>query len=767
MRRPVTTAAATLTAIGLGLSASYPSVAQNISGAPVDLLNRGSDVSIRSNDGGTPASYFVGADGSIQYGDPGSQLGAPSLTATGSGTNVDAFPTTPGAVTDAIVAAPLAADVFDAAPGGAESVTLETLQNAFADDALSAPVSQSPGLDTLIEEAAINAGAPAGGFYDVNSVGFNVNDDVNGGQTVSDNYGYAVDNGFAAPTVSPTYSQDYTASPVLEQTVETYQVTVTPPPFPEGQHLAPLAPATPFYAEPAFSDADFGGAVIAETVVPLPVSQAPVLNSYSSLEPAPFAPSGRDFAARGDGSYGPSTIKNTGEGPAAQKASVFVAKSTILELPAEAHEVIVSDPTLVRAVLRTARQVVLIGLRTGQTGVTVFDETGNQILSLDTNIQYDLRPLEVALSETFPGSNIQVESVLGEVIVKGQTGGAAEAESVRDLVRRYLFSAMVAAGLEINPDQVAFVDRLSTSTNGDQVLVKVRIAEMRRSIIKQFGVDFNLARDTAVAAATGGVFDPLTNFTRISNAFGVNGAALGGIAANIAGSFEDVNFGAMVQAFERHNVMRTLAEPTLTAVSGETASFLAGGQFPFPTSSDDGSLGFTFRDFGVALEFTPVVVGEGRISLTVSTEISELTSEGAITTGGLNEITIPGISVRRANTTVELPSGGTMSIAGMLLQSDSASHAGLPGLKNVPIIGQLVSSTDYQKQETELVILVTPYIVKPGQEKEFRLPTDGFAPASDFDLYLLGRLQKVYGAGDPNMASAREALKAPFGFILE
>ena len=809
MRRPATTAAATLTAIGLALTASLPSIAQDSSGAPVDLLNRGSDVSIRSNGAAAPTGYFVGADGSIQYGDPaGDTPSQPVMDApvmVGSESDFDAFPADPMA--DAMVSAPMAADVFDAAPQGGEAVTLQTLQSAFASEGMSDSMAMDSVQQMVIEEAVVDASASAGNYYGGNPVGFDAGSGMVETQAASDSYGYAIENGVVMPAApaQPAYAGDYTSEPVMEQTVETYQVTVTPPPVPTGQVLAPLAPAMPSYAEPVFPEIGYGESIIAETVVSVPVPSMPMaaepfvaqpyvaepyvaepvmavpvysepapvtistrpaeqsFNAYASLEPAPLAPSGRSFAGRGDGSYGPSTIKNTGDGPSAQRAAVFIAKSTIVELPAEAHEVIVSDPKLVRAVLRTARQIVLIGLQAGQTGITVFDERGNQILSLDTNIQYDLRPLRIALAETFPGVQVEVESVLGEVILKGSTAGAAESDAIRDLVRRYLYSAMIAAGVTIKPNKVAFVDRLTTSSD-DQILVKVRIAEMRRSIIKQFGVDFNLATDAALSAATGGLNNAVNTFGSISNSFGVSGAAMGGIAANIAGSFGDTNFGGLVQAFEQHNVMRVLAEPTLTAVSGETASFLAGGEFAFPTSADENGVGFTFRDFGVALEFTPVVIGDGRISLTVATEISELTTEGSVNTG---DLTIPGLSIRRANTTVELPSGGTMSIAGMLLQRDAAAHAGLPGLKNVPIVGQLLSSTDYQKQETELVILVTPYVVKPGQEKEFRLPTDGFAPASDFDLYLLGRLQKVYGAGDPNMASAREALKAPFGFILE
>ncbi len=788
MRRPVSKTAATLTAIGLALTATVPTIAQDAGlDAPVDLINRGSDVSFRSSDVAAPSGYFVAADGSIQYGDGESAAAAVTATPV---TMTDAAPM-PVDVTaaDTMVSQPFNPDVFDAAPAPSEDVvTLDGLRNAFGMETMAEP---APAFgEMVIEDMTIDAAAPAGGYYAADTMQTDMMQIET--QVASDSYDYSLQNGIVQETggygmpqptmVEPMMAQPMMAEPMMAEPMvtETYAAPMTQPSFDAAP--AQFAPAMPIYAEPTVAEP-----VMAETIytpqpapvmaapvfsepvhTPAPVtistvSSAPIVGTYASLEPAPFAPSGRSFVGQGDGSYGQSVFKGAGDGPAGQASEIYVGKSTIVELPAEAHEVLVSDPTKVRAVLRTARQMVLIGQDIGETNVTVFNETGKQILNLSTEVNYDLRALRSALSRTFPGRDIQVESVFGEVVVKGMTGGAAEAEAIRDLVRRYIYAAKISAGVKTQIKAVKFVDRLMTSSD-DQILVKVRIAEMRRSVIKQFGVDFNIAADAAIAGATGGLFSPLTNFGSITNTFGVNGAALGGIAANIAGSFENVNFGSLVQAFERHNVMRVLAEPTLTAVSGETASFLAGGQFPYPTSIDNGIVGYTFRDFGVALEFTPVVVGDGRISLTVATEISELTTEGSISTG---EVSIPGISVRRANTTVELPSGGTMSIAGMLLQRDSNSHQGLPGLKNVPVLGQLFSSSDYQKQETELVILVTPYVVKPGQEKDFRLPTDGFAPASDFDFFVLGRLHKVYGAGDPHMASAKEALKAPFGFILE
>jgi len=794
MRRPATTVAVTLTAIGLALSATLPTVAQDLFDQPVDLT--GGDVSVRTTGAPSDAGYFVAPDGSIQYRDSATDGSVPSGPA----------PAMPAAeMADRIVSAPMAADMFDAAPAlESDAVTLQTLKDVFG----GASIDASAPSGYAIENGAIVVNPPvppvsapmmaapmmAAPMQAAPMQAAPVPDPMPMGQPVVETYSYTVTAPPMemapplAPPAGPVMAAPIYAEPVMAAPMQAAPMQAAPmhaaPMHAAPMHAAPMhGPMThdvimaePFIAAPVMSepypgDPYPGDPYLGESVTIDTVRHAPVVDRYASLAPTPLL-SGSDFAAQGDGAYGPSTLKRAGDGPAGRDAAIFVSKSTIVELPVDAHEILVADPTRVRAVLRTARQMVLIGLQPGSTNVTAFDENGKQILNLDANIRYDLRPLRRALAATFPGVPVEIESVLGEVVVKGRANGVAEGEAIRDLVRRYLYSAMLGSGAQVSIENVQFVDRLTSATD-DQILVKVRIAEMRRSVVKQFGVDFNLASDNALTSAAGSLARSVTDFGSISNSFGVNGAALGGIAANIAGSFESANFGALVRAFERHNVMRVLAEPTLTAVSGETASFLAGGQFPYPTSVDDGEIGFSFRDFGVALEFTPVVVGEGRISLTVATEISELTTEGALSAG---ELSIPGISIRKANTTVELPSGGTMSIAGMLLQRDASAHTGLPGLKNLPVIGQLFSSTDYQKQETELVILVTPYIVKPGQERDFRLPTDGFAPASDFDMFVLGRLHKVYGgapdphdphAADAHAAGAQAALEAPFGFILE
>ncbi len=224
----------------------------------------------------------------------------------------------------------------------------------------------------------------------------------------------------------------------------------------------------------------------------------------------------------------------------------------------------------------------------------------------------------------------------------------------------------------------------------------------------------------------------------------------------------------VAQALERDGILRTLAEPNLTAISGESAKFLAGGEFPVPTSRDrDGNVQLEFKPFGVGLNFTPVVLSEGRISLKISTEVSELSSDGAFVLQGVggDGVTVPGLKVRRAETTLELPSGGSLVMAGLLSDTMRQNIDGVPGVKDVPVLGQLFRSRDYQKNETELVVIVTPYLVDPTSRKNLALPTDGFAPASDMDTILMGRLNATYGARGAEPGD--KSLQGPVGFVVD
>lgn len=285
-------------------------------------------------------------------------------------------------------------------------------------------------------------------------------------------------------------------------------------------------------------------------------------------------------------------------------------------------------------------------------------------------------------------------------------------------------------------------------------MLKVTVAEMQRNVIKQLGVDLSTA-------------DALGNFAlklATTNPFSIQGGSLGGVSTT-GTEFDTGNtsIGASLKALEEDGLVRTLAEPTLTAISGEGAKFLAGGEFPVPTAKDqDGNITVTYKPFGVGLAFTPVVLSEGRISLKISTEVSELTTQGQVIQNGL---TIPALKVRRAETTLELPSGGSLVMAGLLSDSTKQNIDGVPGAKDLPVLGQLFRSRDYQKNETELVVIVTPYIVDPTNRKNIALPTDGFAPASDMDTILMGKLNATYGVN--GAAPTDKKLKGPVGFVVD
>jgi pilus assembly protein CpaC len=299
----------------------------------------------------------------------------------------------------------------------------------------------------------------------------------------------------------------------------------------------------------------------------------------------------------------------------------------------------------------------------------------------------------------------------------------------------------------------------------DQVMLKVTVAEVQRDIIKQLGIDINGAFGSGSA---------VVNFNNV-NPFSAWGSPL---SSNnfVSGSFGNLpNFTATLRAMERAGVVRTLAEPNLSAISGESASFLAGGEFPIPAgytcdqSSRNCQLSIQFKKFGVGLNFTPVVLAEGRISLKVMTEVSELSNDNAITLvqqvgTSTQTTTIPSIKTRRADTTVEIPSGGSLAMAGMIQEQTKQQINGLPGLIQLPVLGPLFKSRDYVNRQTELMVLVTPYIVRPVAQKQLSRPDDGFADASDPAGVLLGRLNRIYGVPG---ATEHRTYYGKYGFILD
>jgi pilus assembly protein CpaC len=416
-----------------------------------------------------------------------------------------------------------------------------------------------------------------------------------------------------------------------------------------------------------------------------------------------------------------------------------IGKSVAIDLPADIKDVLVADPKIANAVIRSSRRVYMIGVTVGQTNIFFFDADGKQIAGFDIAVTRDLNGVRAALKQTMPDSDIRIEGVGDGVMLSGSAGSAAESQQAYDLASR-----LVGDGTKV-VNGIAVRGR-------DQVMLKVTIAEVQRQIIKQLGI--NLSGSAGYGSA-------VVNFNN-TNPFPINGTPNSGIP-NIGGTFNSVT--ANLQAMEQSGVIRILAEPTLTAISGETANFLAGGSFPYPTPPTNvgGAPGFAFQNFGVGLVFTPVVLSEGRISLKVSTEVSELSPENSVTMAGT---TIPGLRVRRAETTVEISSGGSLALAGMIQEETKQTISGFPGLMQLPVLGSLFKSRDYRNNQTELMVLVTPYIVRAVAQKELSRTDDGFADPNDQSTVLLGRLNRIYGAAGKTAPPPSE-YHGKYGFILD
>ncbi len=466
---------------------------------------------------------------------------------------------------------------------------------------------------------------------------------------------------------------------------------------------------------------------------------------------------------------------------------VGLSKSVVIDLPRDARDILVSNPVIADAVIRTPRRIYVTGVAVGQSNVIVFDRAGATIVSLELEVERDTGTLSSMLRRLIPESDIKIEIVSDNIVLSGTVRNAADARRAQDIANIFAnggaqaqassssgsstpsagatgaVSISVSSGSSQPP--TSSVINLLTIEGEDQVHLKVTVAEVQRNIAKQLGVEFNgnisINNFTTCAASALGVLGGSCSTT--GNPFAVANKALSDNKLTFGYNDGTSSLTATIRALEQTGMMKTLAEPTLTAISGETASFLAGGEFPVPTGRDQqGNVTIQFKPYGVALSFTPVVLSEGRISLRVKTEVSELSSEASLVIGDLS---IPGLKVRRAESTLELPSGGALVMGGMLQDSVRQSIGKLPGLGNLPVLGPLFRSRDYQRNETELVIIITPYLVKPVAASALATPDQGYSTAGDAQSNLLGDLNRVYGG--QNAQSPVGAYQGNYGFIIQ
>lgn len=460
-------------------------------------------------------------------------------------------------------------------------------------------------------------------------------------------------------------------------------------------------------------------------------------------------------------------------GSIVQRITLALGKAAVVQLDVDARDVLVSDPSVVDAVVRTPRRIFLLAQKIGQTNAFFFDAAGHQILSVDIRVERDVSDLAATIRADIPDSNVKVAALSDNIVLTGTVASAQDATRAQDLAAQFIREPGKAV------DQSKIVNLLKITAH-EQVMLKVRIAEVQRQVAKQLGINLESA------AIVGGV--PLVAST--ANPYGLMGTALsdlsGAQAGQVCSSASTVaglnplsalegngicqiqnNLQGQLKALEQVGLMHTLAEPNMTAVSGETAKFLAGGEFPVPAGVDNqGNVTVQFKQFGVGLSFTPVVMSNHRISLQLSTEVSELTNTGAFTlnAGTPNALTIPALDVRRAETTVELPSGGSFAIAGLLQHTNKQVLDAFPGLKDMPVLGALFRSRDFENDETELVVIVSAYLAEPTTDKHLAAPTDGFVAPSDAQTIALGRLNAIR---KPDPHGLKNAGESKVGFIVE
>ncbi len=432
--------------------------------------------------------------------------------------------------------------------------------------------------------------------------------------------------------------------------------------------------------------------------------------------------------------------------------SLGIGKSVVVDFPQDVKDVLVADPKIANAVVRSARRAYIIGSAVGQTNVVFFDAEGQQVAAYDIAIKRDLNGVRQALSQSIPG--VKIDGVGDGVILTGSVSSPVEAQQAGEIAGR------LVGGSDKVVNSIVVRGR-------DQVMLKVNVSEVRREIVKQLGIDLSASMTYGTAVVKFNNSNPFTAYGKSlvsSNGLNATGGGLSSVTATM-------------RAMETAGVIKTLAEPNLTAISGESATFIAGGEFPIPggyacdPTTHVCTTQITYKKFGISLNFTPVVLSEGRISLRVMTEVSELSNDNAITvsqalsSSTTSSITIPAIRTRRAETTLEIPSGGSMAMAGLIHNQTKQAVNGLPGLDQLPVLGQLFRSQDYVNNETELMVLVTPYVVRAVAQKDLSRPDDGFAPATDSESALLGRLNRLYGVAA--RVDAVTGQPAGFGFIID
>ncbi len=457
----------------------------------------------------------------------------------------------------------------------------------------------------------------------------------------------------------------------------------------------------------------------------------------------------------------------------AEALTVPAGRSTLVNVSSDMTEVIVANPNIADAYVHGTRSVSVIGKEIGTTTVRILGENG-QLRNITVNVGYDLPAIRKALKEFMPNEQVGVEMLNTNIALTGSVGSAIAAERAVKIVSEFISPSTnqtASASANAVATQPKVMNLLEVTT-GQQVLLRVRVGEIERRALKNIGVNLQAVSQNGsslVNVATGAGLDLLDSAGgQTLGRFGSLGddvrGALGGLFTNSNGD----GISAILTALERDNLFKVLAEPNLVALSGEEAQFLAGGEFPIPVPNGIGggsgiaNVTIQYKPFGVSVKFTPFVLSENRIRIAVEPEVSEINNDNALELAGF---AVPSLTTRRAQTVVELSPGESFMIAGLIQDELASSINSLPGVKEIPILGALFSSVSYQRNETELVLAVTPHLVDPIVSNDVKLPTDDFRPASMMDMFFYGAMGSLHG--DVDQLSQTPTIEGPIGFMVD
>ncbi len=403
---------------------------------------------------------------------------------------------------------------------------------------------------------------------------------------------------------------------------------------------------------------------------------------------------------------------------------VSINKSETIKFDKAVSDAVVGSSTIVDVIPMTNRILYILGKEVGTTNLSLYDEEKQLIAVIDLVVSYDIKSLQDKLREVMPREWITVRSLNGRILLSGNVSSAPAAAQAISIAEQYAPGA-VTNSLAVRSPQ--------------QVMLEVRFVEANRSAGRELGVDFTGLSGKLTARSGLGLATGNTPFGSIFTAL-------------LGGGKNQIDL--LIRALEQKGTVRTLAEPNLVALSGDKASFLAGGEFPFPVAQDNNTITIEFKKFGVGLEFTPTVLSDGQINLKIEPEVSQLDNTRTLR---LQTIQIPTIIVRRASTTVELRDGQSFAIAGLLQSNNTKTLSQLPWIADVPVLGALFRSASYQRNETDLIIIVTPRLVRPVTAPgKLATPLDGRVPGNDVDLFLLGKSERPREAFERKKLPANE-----------